>query len=480
MARIFKQTYTKPLPEGAEIFTRKGRRYARFKDSKGKTVTAPLSQDGTRIIRELTKWYIDYVDANGKSRRVPGYTDRKATEQKASELERTAERVRSGYRPKEHDALARPLTEHLSEFKSHLLAKGTGEKQAIQAHNEIKRILNNCGLVFWPDISATRIQGFLAELRRDKAGKTGISARTSNSYLQSIKSFCTWMVREGRAPESPLSHLKGINVKTDRRHDRRALTDAECRDLLETTPIGPVRFNMVGPDRALLYRTALETGLRANELRTLTVGACHLYETPPVLVVKAAYSKHRREDHQPITPGLARILAQYVHGRESHERVFRNMPNSDSTAEMLRKDLEAAGIPYIDSAGLFADFQALRHTYITNLARGGAKPKEAMDLARHSDINLTMARYSHTVISDRAEALKALPDLSTKPERTHSQKATGTDDAVVEKANIEGNTTSSATSSNSKGYNSLAKRNIDKTENGLLISGSKVRVLGGA
>ena len=50
MARVFKHTYTKPLPEGAELFTRKGRRYARFKDTRGKTVTAPLSQDGKKAV----------------------------------------------------------------------------------------------------------------------------------------------------------------------------------------------------------------------------------------------------------------------------------------------------------------------------------------------------------------------------------------------------------------------------------------------
>lgn len=34
-----------------------------------------------------------------------------------------------------------------------------------------------------------------------------------------------------------------------------------------------------------------------------------------------------------------------------------------------------------------------------------------MDLARHSDINLTMSRYSHTVLEQRAEAVAMLPAL---------------------------------------------------------------------
>ena len=63
---------------------------------------------------------------------------------------------------------------------------------------------------------------------------------------------------------------------------------------------------------------------------------------------------------------------------------------------MIRRDLDEAGIPYRDDAGRVADFHSLRHTFITNLARGGVHPKVAQALARHSTITLTMDRYSHT------------------------------------------------------------------------------------
>ncbi len=49
-----------------------------------------------------------------------------------------------------------------------------------------------------------------------------------------------------------------------------------------------------------------------------------------------------------------------------------------------------------------------------------------MDLARHSDINLTLRRYSHTILSDRATAVAALPDLGDPP---LVSARTGTDDA---------------------------------------------------
>jgi len=75
---------------------------------------------------------------------------------------------------------------------------------------------------------------------------------------------------------------------------------------------------------------------------------------------------------------------------------------------MVKKDLERVGIPYITTDGV-ADFHAAgRHTHITELMRSGASVSEAMELARHSDVKMTM-RYVHIGINDQARALVGLP-----------------------------------------------------------------------
>jgi hypothetical protein len=43
MGAVFRKSFTKPLPAGAEIIVRKGQRFARWKDSKGKTRTEPVT-----------------------------------------------------------------------------------------------------------------------------------------------------------------------------------------------------------------------------------------------------------------------------------------------------------------------------------------------------------------------------------------------------------------------------------------------------
>ena len=78
---------------------------------------------------------------------------------------------------------------------------------------------------------------------------------------------------------------------------------------------------------------------------------------------------------------------------------------------MIRPDLRRAGIPYVDDHGRFADFHALRHIYITNLAKTKAHPSVAQRLARHSTITLTMDVYTSLDVDDLRSAVDSLPAI---------------------------------------------------------------------
>jgi len=92
-----------------------------------------------------------------------------------------------------------------------------------------------------------------------------------------------------------------MNVKVDRRHDRTAFEVDEVRRFLAAAHAGPERFGMTGQERALLYRLTVESGMRADELRTLRVSAFDLNACR--VVVQAAYSKHREDDTLPPAAG---------------------------------------------------------------------------------------------------------------------------------------------------------------------------------
>jgi hypothetical protein len=64
-----------------------------------------------------------------------------------------------------------------------------------------------------------------------------------------------------------------------------------------------------------------------------------------------------------------------------HDLVFGQfIPEMDE----FQADLEAAGIPYVNETGEYADFHSLRKTFATELAKAGVATRVAMELMRHS------------------------------------------------------------------------------------------------
>jgi integrase len=431
---------------------------------------------GQKVKRMSTKWYAVFADWSETLRRLPLLENKKASTEIARKIERlnsiraggdvmTADLTRyvetmpPGIRTKLAEwgilsaarvAAGKPLVEHIADWRRALLAKGNTECHAELVTSRTSRAFDACGFKLWTDISASRLHCQLADLRKDHEGADGnavpgISAQTFNFYLQACKQFCRWMVHDGRGVENPLAHLQGLNVKTDRRHDRRALSHEELRCLLEATELAAERFGMPGSARALLYRLAVETGLRVAELRSLTRGSFVLDGAEPNVMIAAAYAKNRRQDTLPLKLETATLLKTYMGGKMPAAKAF-DVPPPSRVVKMFRADLaEARGkwvasnstlearqecasssfLAYRDDAGRVIDFHALRHTFISNLAAGGVHPKTAQTLARHSTITLTMDRYSHIYRGDLASALKSLPDLSQKS--AQAMAATGTD-----------------------------------------------------
>ncbi len=133
---------------------------------------------------------------------------------------------------------------------------------------------------------------------------------------------------------------------------------------------------------------------------------------------------------QPLPSDVAELLRDYLADKPAGQPVWGGTWAKDyKGAEMLRADLEAAGIPYSvegPDGPLFADFHALRHTYLTLGGRAGIDLRTLQELAGHSTPNLT-ARYSHRRLYDLAGAVEKLPRLL--PDKTPSEalRATGTD-----------------------------------------------------
>lgn len=170
-------------------------------------------------------------------------------------------------------------------------SKGNTGRHIKQTCSEITRIIKRCRFIFWSDISPSKVQQCLADLRNSKKP---ISIRTSNHHLRAFKQFCKWMVDEGRAHESPVKCLKQMNTQEDLRHKRRALTEIELMRLLDAASKGPVVHGMAGRDREMLYRLAMETGLRWSELHSLKKSSFSLDSNPPTVQVDGVQQAPKR------------------------------------------------------------------------------------------------------------------------------------------------------------------------------------------
>jgi len=401
--------------------------------------------------KEASRWYIGFVNGTGTRCRLPGFADRKASEGLGRQLERLVARKASGEAlpldmqrwveglpeslrialqkfgllDAQRLAAGRTLKAHVEDWKAFLLAKGCTPRYVGIKGARAAAIIDGCGFACLSDLSASKIMGFLDDRRTG-----GTSAETFNDYLKAIKSFCRWLCKDGRATSNPVEYLTPLNARLDRRHDRRALDVEEIRWLLDAAANGPTIRGLAGRGRALLYKLALESGLRAAELASLTRESFRLDTDPPTVTVAAGHSKRRREDTLPLRPGTAAELRDLIATTFPGVPIF-HMPRYRPMSETLAVDLAAARaawladaktpgerktreertdfLSYVDSAGRYADFHALRHTCGSLLAAANVHPKVAQSIMRHSDITLTLSRYSHVYNGQEADALAKLP-----------------------------------------------------------------------
>jgi integrase len=463
----------------------------RYLDAEGRQVTKDTP--GARKVKEKSaKWY---GRVPGSSRHVPLCENKAAAQIMLNELVRKARLATVGISDPYEAHRKRPLLEHAEDFRRALEAKGDNPRHVQVAVSRLKALLKGCGFVFMDDLSASRVADWLAGLRergrerkpleagqesytkRELAAALGVkphclpplirrwnlavtgrgrarrfprataealqerlcrgaSVETTNQYLSHLKTFCRWLVKDRRMGENPFAHLEAGNAQVDRRHDRRELTAEELRLLLSAARDSAKTFRgLTGADRFHLYAVACGTGFRAGGLASLTPESFDLATEGPTVTLAARSNKSRRLKVQPLPPDVAALMRDYLRGKSAGQPLWGGTWARDGKgAEMLRIDLETAGIPYAvegPDGPLYADFHALRHSYLTLGGRAGIDLRTLQELAGHSTPTLT-ARYSHRRLHDLTGAVEKLPNFLPVPEvvgQAEALRPTGTDGA---------------------------------------------------
>jgi hypothetical protein len=210
------------------------------------------------------------------------------------------------------------------------------------------------------------------------------------------------------------------------------------------------RCGMEARERTLLYCTAVQTGLRSSELRSLTRGRLCLDAERPYVICAAGSTKNKRDCRQYINSDLAGELRAHLTTKMPTTQLF-SMPSKHDVAGMLRSDLNAARKAWLKNAGHdpeerlrreqsdflavanhegeTLDFHSLRHTCGAWLAMTGAHPKAIQTVMRHSTITLTMDTYGHLFPGQEAETVARLPEMFF--DTPQANQATGTYDIAA-------------------------------------------------
>ena len=486
MAAVFKKTFTKPLPPGAETFIRKGERLARWKDARGRTRTEKVTtgKDGAeRIIVEAATYTAKYRDGSGIVREVAtGCRDETAARAVLAELVKRRELVKGRILTPAQDAVidhqAVPLADHMAAYAAYLAAKGVTAGRQKESLRYLRWLAGACGFKRLADLDRSAVERLLARLTAE-----GKSAAVRNEYRKAVVAFCNWCVSDRRLVTNPLAGIPKANEKADRRRQRRALTADELRRLLDVSRRRPMleamtvrrgkrkgeryadlreetkaRLERLGRERALIYKTLVLTGLRKGELASLTVGQLDLDGPTPYVVLRPADEKNRKGSDIPLRHDLAADLREWVSdmrrrllgrpGASGGSLPLRLPPDTPlftvpaALSKILDRDLVHAGIARkvkdpetakeridkTDDGGRTIDVHALRTTFCTHLNKAGVAPRTAQAAMRHASMDLTMGAYTDLQLLDVAGAMETLPDLPLDGTGESGQaRATGTD-----------------------------------------------------
>jgi integrase len=218
--------------------------------------------------------------------------DEHVARQMLDKLEREHEYEAAGIVPPkaQRDTLQSLIVDLIGEHVADLEIMGRSEGHVRHVDKRLLRLARECG---WRQLRDATAESFI----RWRSVQNGKAAKTLNEYLATLSAFFSWLCKQNRVPANPFANLKKVDTRGKATFHRLALTDEQCRRLLE-----------VSGGRMPFYLMALHTALRRGEINQLCWGDFHLEDAKPFLIVRAAISKNRKLKSLPVHFELAEYL----------------------------------------------------------------------------------------------------------------------------------------------------------------------------
>ncbi len=262
-------------------------------------------------------------------------------------------------------------------------------------------------------VRSTVVDEFVDHLRNTHrshyANKPELSTHTLAGYVRCILCFLNWCLEEEQYDQVvKASVVKRIRkpktvktiIETFSKEQLQALFDACSREF---------DLHLQVRDKAILY-VLLDTGIRANELCTLTIGHTYLNADDPYIRVLGKGQKVREvglgvQSRQ----AIENYLATYRKAATPFETLFVGRYNDlPLTVSGLERLMRRVG-KWANIQGVRCSPHTLRYTYACNYLLNGGDFFKLSLLLGHEDIEITR-RYLRTIQSRQARKGKSVLD----------------------------------------------------------------------
>ena len=371
MGTVFKKQTTRPLPTGAQIVEKSSDRFAQWTDRRGTKREAKVTKGKNgqdRIVTTAAKYTAKYRDGSGRVVEVAtGCRSKEGANSVLKDLMARAEKVKANIVTPAEDAVMDwqdvPFNEHIDDYVEHLLAKGCTKRHCGDRLSQLSLIAGDCRINRLQDIDRILFERWLT-----KQKASNMSAARRNVYQAALVAFLNWCVQNSRLMNNPLSGMTKANEKADPRIQRRALTEEELTRLLnaaqrrpledrlnrnrglksaELTPGTRQKAERLGRERALIYKTMVLTGLRKNELASITVGQVYLEEERSYLELAARSEKNRQGSRIALRDDLASDIQHWLDAELESLRSECERDNSPEFQKRMREGKPSMFMPCV-------------------------------------------------------------------------------------------------------------------------------------
>ncbi len=340
---------------------------------------------------EYPEWHFRYLDEYRELKSKQGFTDKQATlrlqRDILTEVDKKMRALASGERLKVDEKLSTLVASHLD------WGKAQGRKGRVWSDKHLANVRRE--LTWWikalgdKPLAAFQLNDIESALmeRRKLKGNAGLA-----SAADFFRTFLRWCIQRQYRASMPPEEIP--------RYDRTTQNPFRNLTLQELFRL----FGVLSPSRSILYRVALITGARRNELGTRTLG--HMDWDSGILTLEFGSAKNKKAFRFWLPEDLVADMADATHGKLLDAPLFESL-SQDHAARALQRECRKAGIPIQTNEGRVV-FHSLRVTFVTELLGTGADSKTVQTLARHGDPRLTYNVYGKMRQDGLRDALRTL------------------------------------------------------------------------